>query len=128
MAGGVRRRLAAVMAVLTACGILAIAAPATAQAASAPCPGRKVRTVSFPTGSVQVYKSGDWICAVTVQTHPGTRRHMSVSVQARGHRPVLRARKSTRSSPAVRVYAGHRSVLVKGSVGSRSGSSGWFRC
>ncbi|MER5430667.1 hypothetical protein [Streptomyces sp. NPDC002588] len=126
--GALRRRLAVVIAVLTASGVLALAAPGAAHAASSPCAGRKVRTLSFSTGSVLVFRNGDWVCAYTLQKHPGRERSVSVSVQARGQVPVRRSREHTRSSPPVKVHAGHRLVRVKGSVGRASTSSGWIRC
>ncbi|MFF4588722.1 hypothetical protein [Streptomyces sp. NPDC001388] len=125
--GALRRRLAVVLAVLTAAGVLALAAPGAAQAASAPCAGRKVRTLSFATGSVLVYRSGDWLCAYTVQRSPGTERKISVSLQVRGHVAVRKTRKHTHRSETVRVYTGHRHVRVKGSVGRGEGSWSWAR-
>jgi hypothetical protein len=57
--GAIRRRLALGLAVLTASGLLAVAAPGEAQAAaSAYCPGRKVRALSFSTATMLVYKRG----------------------------------------------------------------------
>jgi hypothetical protein len=117
-----------VLAVLTASVLLALVAPGSAQAASAPCPGRKVRTLSFSTGSVQVYKSNGSVCAVTLQKNPGTRKQMSVSVQARGLRAVRKEGSRTRRIGPVSVYAGHRCVWVRGSVGRGSVSSGWILC
>ena len=125
---GAIRRLAAGMAVLTAATVLALAAPGDAQAASSPCPGRKVRTLSFSTGAVYVYKSNGTICAVTVQKNPGTRKYMSVSVQARGFHAVSVDGPRTRRIGPVKTYAGHRRVLVRGSVGRGSVSSGWILC
>lgn len=124
------RRLVLALVVLLASVLLAVAVPDSARAASssAPCPGRKVRTLPFSTGSVLVFKDGAYVCAVTVQKNPGTRRLVSVSVQARGHVAVRKSRKDTRSSPPVRVYAGHRCVRVTGAVGSGSYRSGWFLC
>ncbi|WP_443072281.1 hypothetical protein [Streptomyces sp. NBC_01485] len=120
---------------LTVAALLAVVAPGSAQAASASaassatsCTGRKVRTLSFSTGSVLVYRDGGLVCAYTVQKKPGTKRLISVSVQARGHVAVPKSRRHTRSSPVVRVYAGHRSVWVRGSVGGGSYSSGWIVC
>ncbi|MFI9339887.1 hypothetical protein ACIG0D_01220 [Streptomyces sp. NPDC052773] len=126
--GAIRRRMALALSVLTAAGLFALAAPAEAHAASAPCPGRKVRTLPFSTGSVHVYKSGGYVCSVTFAKNPGPRRSMSVSVQARGHRPVVRKGKYRKRTPAVTVYAGQRCVWVKGSVGRGSVSSGWILC
>ncbi|MET7452453.1 hypothetical protein ABZT03_11245 [Streptomyces sp. NPDC005574] len=125
--GAIRRRLAAGVAVLTASGLLALVAPADAQAATS-CSGRKVRTLPFATGAVHVYKRGGYVCAVTLPDAPGTRRDMSVSVQARGSRPVVdRGRYSHRAGP-VTVHAGHRCVWIKGSVGRKAVSSGWILC
>jgi hypothetical protein len=125
--GGTRRRLALGLAVLTASGLLALAAPTDAQAASS-CAGRKVRTFSFSTGSVQVYERRGYVCAVTLPKNPGTKRHMMVSVQARGNRPVVdKGRYAYRAGP-VTVHAGHRWVRVKGAVGRGSYASGWILC
>ncbi|MFF3844619.1 hypothetical protein [Streptomyces sp. NPDC002328] len=116
------------LAVLVASFLLGLLAPGSAEAASAPCAGRKVRTVTFSTGSVHVYKNHGMVCAFTVQKRPGASKRMSVSVQARGHRArQLAGNRSARIGP-IDVYAGHRWVLVRGSVGRGSGSSGWFRC
>lgn len=125
--GAIRRRLALGLAVLTASGLLAVAAPDEAQAA-AHCSGRKVRTLPFSTGSVVVYKRNGYVCAVTLPNKPGTKRKMSVSVQARGGRPVVdEGRYAYRAGP-VTVHAGQRCVWVKGRVASGSVSSGWILC
>ncbi|MGW0864517.1 hypothetical protein [Streptomyces sp. NPDC002611] len=125
--GAIRRRLALGLAVLTASGLLAVAAPGEAQAAgSAPCPGRKVRTLPFSTGTVYVYKRGGYVCAVTVAKKPGTKRKMSVSVQARGSRPVVDEGKYAYLAGPVTVHAGRRSVWLKGKVGRGAFSSGWI--
>ncbi|MEV5436034.1 hypothetical protein AB0K80_08380 [Streptomyces sp. NPDC052682] len=125
--GAIRRRLAVGMAVLTAAGLLAIAAPAEAQAA-AHCPGRKVRTLPFSTGTVLVYKRNGYVCAVTLPKKPGSKRKMSVSVQARGGWPAVdEGRFQYRAGP-VEVHAGQRCVWVKGRVGRGSVSSGWILC
>ncbi|MBZ9639661.1 MULTISPECIES: hypothetical protein [unclassified Streptomyces] len=126
-ATGIRRGLALGMAVLTASGLLALAAPAEAQAAAS-CTGRKVRTLPFSTGTVHVYKQGRYVCAVTLAKNPGRERTMSVSVQARGHRPVVRKDKRTRRISTPLVYVGNRCVWVKGSVSGGSVSSGWILC
>ncbi|MFF0966283.1 hypothetical protein ACWDQO_22940 [Streptomyces sp. NPDC003703] len=123
-----RRRLALGLAVLTGSGLLSLALPATAQAASAACSGRQVRTLSFAAGSVRVYRSNGYVCAVTVPARPGRPQAMSVSVQARGNRPVTdRGRYSQHAGP-VTVHAGHRCVRVTGAVGTRTVSSGWILC
>jgi hypothetical protein len=127
--GAIRRRLALGLAVLTASGLLAVAAPGEAQAAaSASCPGRKVRTLPFPTGTVLVYKRGGYVCAVTVTKKPGVKRKMSVSVQARGSRPVVDEGRYAYHAGPVMVHAGRRCVWLKGRVGQGSVSSGWILC
>ncbi|MCX4575119.1 hypothetical protein OHB41_18385 [Streptomyces sp. NBC_01571] len=126
--GAIRRRMALGLAVLTASGLLALVCPGSAQAASY-CSGRKVRTVPFATGSVQLYRSGGYVCAVTVpKEQQSKKRPMSVSVQARGNRPVVDAGRFTHHAGPVTVHAGHRCVRIRGSVGSGSVSSGWILC
>ncbi|MFE1246414.1 hypothetical protein [Streptomyces sp. NPDC058735] len=127
--GAIRRRLALGLAVLTASGLLALAAPGEAQAAaSASCPGRKVRTLPFSTGTVLVYKRGGYVCAVTRTKKPGVKRTMSVSVQARGNRPVVDEGRYARHAGPVTVHAGRRCVWLKGRVGAGTYSSGWVLC
>ncbi|MFI2432344.1 hypothetical protein [Streptomyces sp. NPDC018693] len=108
--------------------LLALALPGRAEAAGAPCPGRHARTLSFSTGSVYVFKRNGSVCAVTYAKWPGVQRRMTVSVQARGHRPVRREVRSPLSAGPVTVRAGQRCVWVRGSVGSGSVSSGWILC
>ncbi|AVV42494.1 hypothetical protein PYK79_38645 [Streptomyces sp. ID05-04B] len=123
------RRLTAALAVLIAAAVLAVAVPGSAQAATASsCTGRKVRTLSFPAGSVLIYRDGGVVCAVTVQKRPGVKRLVSVSVQARGLVAVRKSRMDARSSPVAKTYAGHRRVRVTAAVGSVSYRSGWFLC
>jgi hypothetical protein len=127
--GAIRRRLALGAAVLAASGALALAVPGTAQAAgSGSCAGREVRSLPFSTGVVHVYKRDGYVCAVTVTRTPGAKRTMSVSVQARGGRPVVDKGQYKQLAGPVTVHAGHRCVWVKGSVGSGSVSSGWILC
>ncbi|MEU6808224.1 hypothetical protein ABZ920_04285 [Streptomyces sp. NPDC046831] len=126
--GAIRRRLALGVAVLTASGLLAVAAPGTAQAAASACSGRKVRTLSFGTGSVHVHKRDGYVCAVTVPTRPGAKRPMSVTVQARGNRPVTDRGTYAQHAGPVTVHAGHRCVRVGGSVGAGSLRTGWILC
>ncbi|WP_077800433.1 hypothetical protein [Streptomyces sp. JHA26] len=125
---GIRRRLVAGTAVLTAAGLLAVAAPHEVRAAAVPCAGRKVRTLPFATGSVLVYKRGGHVCAVTVPKRTGTKRKMSVSVQARGGRPVADAGRFAYRAGPVTVYAGRRCVWVRGGVDRGAVSSGWILC
>ncbi|MEU1080906.1 hypothetical protein ABZ368_11775 [Streptomyces sp. NPDC005908] len=125
--GAIHRRLAPVLAVLTASGLLA-AAPVQAAEASALCPGRKARTLPFSTGSVHVYKRGDHVCAVTLARNGGVKRQMSVSVQARGGRPVVDEGRFAHHAGPVTVHVGRRCVWVRGRVGADSVSSGWILC
>lgn len=125
--GALRRRVALGMAVLTASGLFALAAPGTAQAASV-CPGREVATLPFSTGTVHVFRRGDYVCAYTAPKTAGAKRPMSVSVQARGNRPVVDKGRYTHRAGPVTVHAGHRCVRVKGAVGGGSVSSGWILC
>ncbi|WP_199811053.1 hypothetical protein [Streptomyces sp. NRRL F-525] len=125
--GALRRRVALGMAVLSTSGLLALAAPGTAQAAAV-CPGRKAATLPFSTGTVHVFRRGGYVCAYTAPKNPGAKRTMSVSVQARGNRPVVDEGRYTRRAGPVTVHAGHRCVLVKGAVGGGSVSSGWILC
>src|SRR5690606_19820017 len=125
--GPIRRRLALCLALLTAAGLLVVAAPGDALAA-APCPGRKARTLTFSTGAVVVYKRGGYRCAVTVAKKAGKRRTMSVSIRARGGRPVVDKGLFRRHAGPVTVHAGQRCVWVKGRVGGGSADSGWILC
>ncbi|MCW7947148.1 hypothetical protein AAW14_35630 [Streptomyces hygroscopicus] len=124
--GAIRRVLALGLTVLTASGLIALASPGRAEAADF-CSGHKVRTLSFSTGSVGIYKSNGYVCAVTTAAKVG-RTAMSVSVQARGSLPVADAGQYTHYAGPVVVHAGHRCVWVRGSVGSASVSSGWILC
>ena len=125
--GALRRRMALGLAVLAASGLPALVSPGSAQAASAYCPGHEVRKLSFSTGVVRVYKSRGYVCAVTFPKREGHKR-MSVSVQARGNRPVADSGWFSHHAGPVKVHAGHRCVWVKGSVGGDSVSSGWILC
>lgn len=110
-----------------AAGLLSLAAPGEAHAA-APCSGRKVRTLHFSTGQVQVFKNRGYVCAVTLPKRTGKRQWMSVSVQARGSRPVLNRGSFRRYAGPVAVHAGHRRIWIRGIVGRDDVSSGWVRC
>ncbi|MFI2200815.1 hypothetical protein ACH47Z_08550 [Streptomyces sp. NPDC020192] len=127
--GGIRRRLALGAAVLAASGALAFVASGTAQAdAGNSCAGREVRTLPFDTGVTHIYNSNGYICAMTVARRAGTAQSMSVSVQARGNRPVVDQGTYRYQAGPVTVHAGHRCVWIKGSVGRGSVSSGWILC
>ncbi|MGW4820445.1 hypothetical protein ACWEP4_15955 [Streptomyces sp. NPDC004227] len=123
----IRRRPLPLVAVLTGAVLLAFAAPGTAQAATA-CAGREVRTLSFATGTVHVHKRDGYVCALTVARKPGPERPMSVTVQARGNRPVTDKGRYSRHAGPVTVHAGHRCVRVAGSVGSKSVHTDWILC
>ncbi|MFF8571084.1 hypothetical protein ACF07W_01355 [Streptomyces sp. NPDC015140] len=124
---GTRRGPALVTALLVAAGLLAVATPQEAHAATA-CGGRKVRTLPFATGSVLVHRRGGYVCAVTVPKRPGTKRQMSVSVRARGGRAVVDSGRYAYRAGPVTVHAGKRCVWVTGKVSGRSVSSGWILC
>jgi hypothetical protein len=115
------------LAVLAASGALALAAPGSAQAATY-CAGHEAATLPFSTGTVHVFKGDGYVCAYTLPKNPGAKRSMSVSVQARGNRPVVDKGQYSRRAGPVTVHAGHRCVWIKGSVGSGSVSSGWILC
>ena len=127
--GAIRRRGVTLLSVLAASGLLAVLGPAAeAQAASSSCAGRNIRTFTFSTGSVKVYKSGNYLCALTVPKNPGARRQMMVSLQVRGFEPVVDKGRFARHAGPVRAYVGHRTVWIKGSVGHGSyDSGGWKR-
>ncbi|EGG46744.1 MULTISPECIES: hypothetical protein [Streptomyces] len=126
--GAIRRTAALGLTVLTATGLLALAAPTPAGAATALCPGHKVRTLSFSTGSVQVFRSGKYVCALTYPKKKSGKKTMSVSVQARGSRAVVDKGRFTHHAGPVNVHAGHRCVRIRGAVNSGSVSSGWILC
>ncbi|GGS46400.1 hypothetical protein [Streptomyces cinerochromogenes] len=127
--GAIRRRLALGAAVLAASGALAFTAAGTAQAGPAGgCAGREVKTLPFKTGITHVYRSNGYVCAVTVARKPGAVQTMSVSVQARGSRPVVDKGRYRRLAGPVTVLAGHRCVWIKGAVGRYSKDSGWILC
>lgn len=126
--GVIRRRLALGAAVLTASGLLSLAGPVGDASAAALCAGRKVRTLTFSTGHVDVHEKRGYVCAVTYPKRVGARRYMSVSVQARGSRRVPNAGRFTRYAGPVRVHAGHRCVRIAGAVGSGSVTTGWILC
>ncbi|MEU6402244.1 hypothetical protein [Streptomyces sp. NPDC046985] len=126
--GEARRRTALGAAVLISSAAVALALPGTAQAAGSACPGREVRKQPFATGAVHVYRQGDYVCAVTTPDHPGRKQPMSVSVQARGSRPVTDKGSYSYLAGPVTVHAGHRCVRVSASVGAGSFHGGWILC
>ncbi|MGP3984854.1 hypothetical protein [Streptomyces sp. KR80] len=127
--GAVSRRIALGAAAVVAFGMVGLAGAGAARAAEAArCPGWKVKTLTFASGYVRIYKSNNFVCAVTVAKNPGPKRKMSVSVQARGGHPYTDSGWYTRHAGPVRVSAGGRCVLVRGSIGSHRVSSGWILC
>ena len=127
--GAIRRRLGIGLALLTASGLLAVAAPGQAQAAAPTrCEGRKVKTYPFSTGTLYVYKRGGYVCAITKSKDPGRRQWMMVSVQARRANPVVDEWYYSYQAGPVTVHAGQRCVWVKGKVGRGSVSKGWILC
>jgi hypothetical protein len=125
---GATRRLGLGAAVLAASGAFVLGVPGGARAVADPCAGRMVKTLPFATGVVHVYKRDGYVCAVTLPDRPGTKRTMSVGVQARGSLPVAdKGRYAYRAGP-VTVHAGHRCVRITGAVGGDSVGSGWILC
>ncbi|MFJ4831633.1 hypothetical protein ACIP79_17185 [Streptomyces sp. NPDC088747] len=125
--GAICRRAALGLAVLSTSGMLALVSPGSAAAASY-CAGREVRKLPFSTGTVRVYKSGGYVCAVTFPKRQGPRKQMSVSVQARGSRPAADKGVFAHHAGPAKVHAGRRCVWIKGSVGTGKVSSGWILC
>ncbi|MFF0743054.1 hypothetical protein ACFYVL_21920 [Streptomyces sp. NPDC004111] len=128
--GLIRRRLTAACAVVVAAGMLSLGGPAVGQAsaAAASCGGTRVKTYGFATGELRVYKSRQYVCAMTVARRPGVRQTMRVSVQARGSRAAVDSGTYTRHAGPVTVYALNRCVRVAGSVATKSTASGWILC
>ncbi|MFD9907624.1 hypothetical protein [Streptomyces sp. NPDC059063] len=126
----IRRRLTTSAAALTAALLFALAGPGTgvAEAAAPLCPGHKIRTLPFSTGKVVLYKKRGYLCAVTYAKNTTSRKKMSVSVQARGSRPVRDQGQYVRHAGPVKVHSGHRCVWVRGSVGRSGVSTGWILC
>ncbi|MFI6941876.1 hypothetical protein ACIBI4_21605 [Streptomyces sp. NPDC050418] len=125
--GGALRRVRSGLVLLAAAVLLTLVGPLSGAAhAAAHCPGRKVDTLRFSTGSVHVYRSGGFLCAITHAKRPGAVRSMSVSIQPRGSRPVVKAGRHRKSVGPVRTHVGSRKVWIKASVGSGKVSKGWF--
>lgn len=108
---------------------LALVVPGAHPASAASgCPGHEVRSVGFATGRLQVFRSGQYVCAVTLAKKPGARRQMSVQLQVRGGLPVSDSGRFTRLAGPVRVRAANRCVRAVGAVSGKKGASGWFLC
>lgn len=123
-----RRWLVVALASLTAAGTMGVASPGLPHTAAASCDGRKVRTFSFSTGSVRVYRDGGLLCAVVVPKRAGSARTMTVSVRARGFAAVTDQGRYRRQAGPVRTHAGGRKVWIKAKVGKDTFSTrGWVR-
>jgi hypothetical protein len=110
------------LAVLTAAGLLTLAGPPASAEAAASCAGRKVRTLTFDTGTVRVYRrSGRYVCAVLVPRKQA--RKGSLRIRARGGQW---ARNTKRPAGPVTVHAGRRAVWIKARVGGDTFDSGWI--
>ncbi|MFF8604523.1 hypothetical protein ACF06X_01165 [Streptomyces sp. NPDC015346] len=126
---GSGRLLAHLLTMVLAVGALTLAGPGVAGAdAASLCAGRPTKTLAFATGELRLYKSRQYVCAVTVAKNPGARRQMSVSLQPRGGRPAVDSGRFTRQAGPVTVHALNRCVRATGTVAGRSGSTGWILC
>lgn len=99
----------------------------TAEAVSV-CHGRPTKTYPFATGELRLYKTRHYACAVTVSKRPGTARPMTVSLQPRGARPVVKAGRFGRQAGPVTVHALNRCVRAYGAVAGQGRSTGWVLC
>ncbi|MFE5729899.1 hypothetical protein [Streptomyces sp. NPDC056528] len=128
-----RRALARVLVpLLAALALLLLPLPGgpgagTADAVSV-CQGRPTRTLAFPTGELRLYRTRQYVCAVTVARVPGARRAMSVSLQPRGGRPAVRTGRFDRQAGPLTVHALNRCVRAAGSVAGKGTSTGWILC
>ncbi|GGT28368.1 hypothetical protein [Streptomyces purpureus] len=123
------RLLTHCLAVIVAAGALTLAGPGTARAEAASlCNGRPTKTLKFATGELRLYKSRQYVCALTLAKGPGPRRDMSVSLQPRGGRAVVDSGRFTRQAGPVTVHALNRCVRASGTVSGRTISTGWILC
>ncbi|MFD7441375.1 hypothetical protein [Streptomyces sp. NPDC059909] len=123
------RLLVHVLAVLSVVVALSLTGPATQEAAAASvCSGRPSKTVGFATGELRVFKTRQYVCALTVARQPGTRRVMSVSLQPRGGHAAVDKGRFTRQAGPVTVHALNRCVRASGSIAGKSVSTGWILC
>ncbi|MFB7848250.1 hypothetical protein ACFC34_14565 [Streptomyces sp. NPDC056053] len=113
--------------VLAAGLVLGGPAVGSADAVSA-CTGRLAKTVPFKTGKLHVYKSRSYACATAVSKKSGSRRPMSVTIQARGGSPVTDRGKYTKQAGPVTVHALNRCVRASASISGGSASTGWILC
>ncbi|WP_410093970.1 hypothetical protein [Streptomyces sp. MS191] len=123
------RLLGQVTAVLLTAGGLVLGGPGAASAeAASVCSGRPTKTVPFATGELRLYKTRQYVCALTVAKRPGARRAMAVSLQPRGGRPVVDSGRFSRQAGPVTVHALNRCVRASGTVAGRTVSTGWILC
>ncbi|RPK76773.1 hypothetical protein EES45_22495 [Streptomyces sp. ADI97-07] len=129
--GSVAGRLGSGLLVLSLLGavglVLGTSGAAPAHAASA-CSGRLVKKLTFSTGSLRIYESRAYACAVTVAKKPGARRAMRVSLQPRGGGAAVDSGNFTKLAGPVTVHALNRCVRASGSVAGVSASTGWILC
>ncbi|MEU8518021.1 hypothetical protein [Streptomyces sp. NBC_01216] len=110
-------------------GALLLGGPGVASAdAASVCSGRPAKTVRFATGELRLYRTRQYVCALTVAKNPGARRAMSVSLQPRGGRPVVDGGRFTRQAGPVTVHALHRCVRASGSIAGHRVATGWILC
>ncbi|MEU2232002.1 hypothetical protein [Streptomyces vietnamensis] len=129
---GTSRALARILVpLLAALALLILPGPGpgggVADAASV-CQGRPTRTIAFATGELRLYRTRQYVCAVTVAKRPGPRRPMAVSLQPRGGRPVVRSGRFDRQAGPLTVHALNRCVRATGSVAGRGTVTGWILC
>ncbi|MFJ2646469.1 hypothetical protein ACIO1C_07050 [Streptomyces sp. NPDC087420] len=126
--GALPRRLAAGT-VVVALAALVLADPAAAGAAPlSVCSGQPQKTVPFAHGELRIYKARGYACALTVADHPGARRAMRVSLQARGGSPLVDSGDFTQHAGPVTVHALNRCVRASGAISGTSASTGWILC
>ncbi|MEO3973983.1 hypothetical protein [Streptomyces sp. CAU 1734] len=99
-----------------------------AAAKAAACSGTPRRILPFATGELRIYKNSRYACAVTLARNPGPRRHMSVSIQARGGRPSIDSGVYRSKAGPRTVYSLGRCVRATGKVAGSHRSSGWILC
>ncbi|MET9656913.1 hypothetical protein [Streptomyces sp. NPDC006510] len=117
-----------VLSLVAALGLV-LGGPAVGRAdAATVCAGRPAKTVPFKTGELRVYKNRSYACAMAVAKKPGPRRAMSVTIQARGGRPVVDSGKYTKQAGPVTVHALNRCVRASAKISGKSGSTGWILC
>ena len=87
-----------------------------------------MRTLTFSTGFVQVYKKRGYVCAVTRPQEGGRPAVHDGERAGAGQPPVAQRGQFRKYAGPVKVHAGGRCVWIKGAVGSGSVSTGWILC